>query len=159
MSDTTHEKRPMSDAERRRKANAKRVFLRAGVLRDDYAPDHPVRQMLDQYESMKGRSKSDWLLDLLLVGYEFDRHGLSEGLATMVRNRTVDAAGGVILAADKLHKLHGGQPLTPVTVQEPVKTPTVAPAVKQPVPVTEAVESVGDEETALSQDDIDMGFG
>ena len=154
MSDTSNDKQPMSDAERRRKSNAKRVFLRTGVVRDDYAADHPVKQMVAKYESLKGRTKSDWMLDLLLVGYELDQMGLAEGLATMIRNRTVDSAGGVLVAAERLHQLHSG-------LKAMAAKPVAEAITNQQEPqMPDIPKMIPDQEPeGLSQDDIDMGFG
>ena len=163
---------PMTDAERRRKANDKRVFLRAGVVRNAYASDHPMRQLIAKYESLTGRTKTDWMLDLLLVGSELDRLGLAEGLATMIRNGTVNAAGGVIVAAERLQQLHGGA-VTARNVPQ-VAPPPVAPTtprMETPAPVLKAVDTVAPEPVStaspergmvkeeLTDMDMDMGFG
>lgn len=164
MSNTQHEAVRAADRKRKKKSDSNRTYMRVGVTRGLHSPEHPVSRLVAEYEKIPNKQKSTWLMDLLLVGWEFNRYGMSEALAGMVRDRSIDKAGGIMHVADKLYALRGGTP--PEPEQAPVKeeTPQDIQTVEdddepvKPEPVQETPQAGSSPSLLLSDDDKEMGF-
>ncbi len=165
MTNTQHEAIRAEARKRKKQSDSNRTYMRVGVTRGLHSPEHPVSQLVAEYESIPNKQKSAWLMDLLLVGWEFHRYGMSEALAGMVRDRSIENAGGIMQVAEKLHALRGGT--LPKQEQAPEHTQTAPPQQTvnndeedddEPVRQEQAVSPAPPSLLSSMDDDKDMGF-